>query len=611
MMNGRVGSWVGVLLGVGILTLSIPAHGAQLARCDVNSGIALAGIAAAGVDGEGRPVLLGIPSSVSSRVAIITIDPARLTQACDSGLSVQNVALGTFITRGFSVGDLNGDRLLDFALAGSDGVVGHDVVVYLGSGNGQFAIDSASPFRQARDGANAVVITDVDRDGVVDLVVGSGADSSVTILYSGTTRSEALAVQGISDGNLAVGFVDNDGLPDIISASSGSGRLSGLYQEPSRGFVTSSSSSAVATRAFTLADLDGDLISEILVLRDGTAQLDIYRGPVADLAVLGSPQTSLPTGAGPVAIALGDITADGRLDAVVANRDGASVSLFVGDGQGGMATNSALAGCRGGGTPPCPVYEQPIGVVAADAAGAPLDLDGDGVGDVAVASASGVITLLLSGPNSAEPTITPTRTPTVPGATPTPTPSATTTPNFSCCDPHSNPSCGINVCAACVCGNDDRCCGVEWDDICVAFARSTLCSEECGCPDPTVTPTPTTSSTPSETPTISPSPEPTALPTDTPSPTPTREGSAPPATRTPTETMTPTGTPPTATRTPTRTHTSTETPTISPTSTIQNCIGGGVCINGGSCQMVEGGDSGLLLLMGLLPALWLRRRRPD
>jgi len=582
---------------------------AQFIRCDVDAGIGLTGIAAAGVDDAGRPILLGIPSSASSRVAVITIDPARLVQACTSGISVQNLALGTFVPRGFALGDVNGDRFLDFVLAGRDGVAGHDVAVFLGSGNGQFAIDSAAPFRAARDDANAVVITDVDRDGTADIVVGSGADSSVVVLYSGTTRSDALTVQGISDGNLAVGFVDDDGLPDIVAGSSGSGRLSGLFQNPARSFRASLSSAALATRAFTLADLDGDLVSEILVLRDAAARLDVYRGPIAELSILGNPQSSLATGAGPVAIALGDISADGEIDAVVANREGASVSLFVGDGQGDLVVDAAAAGCRSGGASTCAVHEQPIGVVAADFGGAAIDLDGDGAGDIAVATSSGRISLLLSGPNSAVPTHTSTPSATVPGPTPTPTPSPTTTPNLNCCEPHANPSCGVSACSQCVCGNDDRCCNVEWDDICVSFARSALCSEQCACPAATVTPTVTETPPPSPTPTITPTPEPTAIPTETPLPTSTAVGSAPPATRTPTATNSPTGTPPTPTRTATRTHTPTETPTISPTSTIQNCIGGGVCINGGSCQIATADPSGITLLLGILPILFLRSRR--
>lgn len=601
-------------LAVALLSASVsPAGAVEFGRCDVPVGSSLIGIASAAVDDSGNPVLLVLQGGTSSRVIRVVIDRATLAQACDAAISTVNLVLGTFAPQALAVGDIDGDRRLDFVVAGSDGVFGHDALVYLGTGDAQFSQDPSGPYRQARDGANSVAITDVDRDGVADLVVGSGADSSVTILYSDTTRADPLAVQGVSAGSLGVGFLNNDGLPDIITGSSGSGKLSGLFQSTARSFLTSASPTSVATRSFTLADLDGDLVSDVLVARDDDAVLDLYRDPIPEnLESIGNPSLSLPTGSGPAAVAAGDITGDGQVDIVVANRDANSVSLFVGDGRGNLEINPAVAGCRTAAeNARCAVGLRPTALVAADVDGRPLDLDGDGIGDVVTANADdGRLSLLLSAASSAKPTFTLTSAPIPPTPSQTATPTATSTPDTRCCDAHANPSCEPSACSVCVCANDSRCCDVEWDNICVGFARSQLCASQCSCPaatktpEPSQTPSNTTAPPPTDTPTDTP------VPTDTPIPTNTQEGSPPPATRTPTNTMTPTGTLPTVTRTPSRTHTPTDTPTISPTSTVQTCIGGGVCITGSSgCNTGGGSDSVMLIVLGLVPALMLLARR--
>ncbi len=605
-------------LGLALLSASVsPAAAVQFGRCDVQVGTAPIGVASAGVDDSGRPVLLVLQGGSSSRVIRVVIDPTVLPQACDLGISSINLLLGNFQPQAFAVGDVNGDRLLDFVVAGSDGIAGHDVLVYLGTGDGQFSQDPSGVFRQARDGANSIAIADVDRDGVADLVVGSDADSSVTVLYSGTTRSEALSVQGVSAGSLGVGFLNSDGLPDIITGSSSTGRLSALFQSAARTFVTSASPTSVAPRGLTLGDLNDDLISDLLVTRDSAAALDLYLGPLpANLASIGSPSLSLstgPIGAGPAAVAAGDFTGDGQLDVVVANRDNNTVALFVGNGRGNLEVNSTLAGCRApAGSAVCDVGDTPTAVIAADANGGTLDLDGDGIGDIVVANANGGrLSLLLSGANSALATVTPTETPITPGPSATPTPTETSTPSTSCCDAHADPGCEPVACSKCVGDEQDtHCRDVEWDDICVGFARSHLCADVCNCPAVTETPTPEPTGTITGTPTITPTPANTASSTPTQDPTNTL-ANPPPATRTPTNTVTPTGTLPTATRTPTRTFTPTDTPTISPTSTVQSCIAGGsFCINGQSgCNSGGGSDSVMLIIIGLVPALLLLARR--
>ncbi|NUN12242.1 MAG: CHRD domain-containing protein [Myxococcales bacterium] len=49
-----------------------------------------------------------------------------------------------------------------------------------------------------------------------------------------------------------------------------------------------------------------------------------------------------------------------------------------------------------------------------------------------------------------------------------------------CCAPHIEPGCETPACQSCVCTNDDFCCDVGWDEVCVQFAAGD-CSAACGC----------------------------------------------------------------------------------------------------------------------------------
>lgn len=598
----------GALLGALLSVAAWPVAAAQFGRCDVNVGGTLLGIASAGVDDAGRPVLLVLGDG-TNRVIRVAIDPPRLQQACTSGVGTSEILLGTFTARSMAVGDVDSDRLLDFVLAGSDNISTHDLLVYGGSGDAQFSPHS-TPFRQARADTVAVAIADVDRDGSVDLVTGSEGDSSVTILYSGdsTTRSERMPVQAVSPGNVGVGFLNSGGLPDILAGSTVSGQLSGLFQTAARMFAPSTASSnTVVGGGVVVIDFNKNSISDVVLTQSD--RVNLYLGPLpADLTLLPAPSVSLASGAGANALAVGDFTGDQNLDVVVANRGGASVSLFVGNGRGGLAANADAASCRApSDSTTCTVGDVPVAVVAADANGGPLDLDGDGIGDIAVANEGGTLSFLLSSANSANPTPSTTATAVTPSPTVTPTRTVEARP---CCEGHSSPGCEATDCSTCVCANDSRCCEVTWDDICVGIAISNLCANLCTCSLNTPTPT----STPTAPATHTPIPPPTDSPTITPSPThtelpsPTRTGSLPPATRTPTNTPTATGPTPTLTRTPSRTPEPSNTPTKTTTPTVRTCSGG-LCVNGESCHLDPTAGSPSLMMFSLAAAFLLLLRR--
>jgi uncharacterized repeat protein (TIGR01451 family) len=94
----------------------------------------------------------------------------------------------------------------------------------------------------------------------------------------------------------------------------------------------------------------------------------IAAAPAASIGF--QPARDFAVGFAPAGIAVGDLNADGNPDAVVANRDSDDLTILLGDGAGGFASQ-ATAG-TGPGT-------QPVAVAIAD-------FNGDGLPDVAVAN---------------------------------------------------------------------------------------------------------------------------------------------------------------------------------------------------------------------------------
>lgn len=178
----------------------------------------LATIVSNGVDTHNISVLLGNGDGTFAEAVNYSIDWA-----------------GSLITS-----DLNGDGYLDLVASLSDGTDIHKISILIGNGNGTFAdaVDYALDLLPA-----GIMSGDFDRDGNIDLVVGTSDGSTifnVSILIGNGDGTFAEAVPYEIDagpGSLVVGDLDGDGDADIavcngsyvsILFGDGDGTLSGL-----------------------------------------------------------------------------------------------------------------------------------------------------------------------------------------------------------------------------------------------------------------------------------------------------------------------------------------------------------------------------------------------
>ena len=197
------------------------------------------------------------------------------------------------------------------------------VTVFQGAGDGNFVAGIEYP---TRDAPTALFAADVDGDGLPDLV--TGGDSGVSVLPGNgdATLGPPAAVTDTPGITALTGEdFDSDGDVDLADARTPNA-VDVLLNDGEGGFASSAQTVGGSPVAIATAYLDSDSSLDLVTANSGTNDVSVLPG--TDDGTFGQ-QVRSPTGKGPAALTGGDLNDDGASDLVVSDRLSRAVTVLL------------------------------------------------------------------------------------------------------------------------------------------------------------------------------------------------------------------------------------------------------------------------------------------
>ena len=275
-----------------------------------------------------------------------------------------------------AIGDFNGDGNLDIAVANSNT---NTISILLGKGDGTFAthVDYVTGTKPL-----GVVVADFNGDGKLDLAVTNSVSNTVSILLGngdGSFQGKTDYATGRGPQGIAVGNFTGSGNLSLVVTNATDGTVGILLGNGNGTFSPVTSSTTYNTgfnpTSVAVGDVNGDGIPDLVVANDNNNNVvSVLLGNGTAGVGNGTFQGQIQygTGGNPVSVALAYLNGTSKpLDIVVANQQGNSVSILIGNGTGGFAAHVDY-----------PTAAFPTAVTVAD-------FNGDGNTDIAVSAGNG------------------------------------------------------------------------------------------------------------------------------------------------------------------------------------------------------------------------------
>lgn len=232
-----------------------------------------------------------------------------------------------------AVGDFNQDGLQDIAVSYLED---NTVQVLTNNGNGFNTPKVYSVGHQPYFIASG----DFNGDGYADLVTANTTDGTVSVLLNkgatapGTFLPAVPYSVGKQPYQVAIGDLNDDGIPDLAVTNYGANTVSILYGKKGGTFTPGPTLSTGSTPyGVVIGDFQHDGYPDIAVTCFQSNQLDVFVNNKGTFA----PAAIYDTNANPAGLVVGDFNRDGNLDLVVGNTTSNNVSFFAGNGKGSFA----------------------------------------------------------------------------------------------------------------------------------------------------------------------------------------------------------------------------------------------------------------------------------
>jgi FG-GAP-like repeat/FG-GAP repeat len=241
-----------------------------------------------------------------------------------------------------TVADLNGDGKADLAVTNFNG---RSISVLPGQGDGTFGTGTEYPILET---PIDVLAADFNGDGRGDLAATAGL--SVTVLLADAAGGFGTPIQTTTSGigyQLASGDVDRDGDVDIVVGSGfvvgASGQIEVLLNDAHGNFpsVTSYPTDGVDTAGLALGDLNRDGNLDAVAGNFSSQDISVLMNQGG--GVFGSPTRYALAVGQTREVAVADLNLDKRLDVVVTSDQCQCVFPFLGNGDGTLVEASSLS----------------------------------------------------------------------------------------------------------------------------------------------------------------------------------------------------------------------------------------------------------------------------
>ena len=252
------------------------------------------------------------------------------------------------------VADVNGDGKPDLILANYDNPP--SISVLLGNGSGGFTAAPGSPISTGNSTyPHGLAVGDVNGDGKPDIVTANYYGNVSVLLGNGSGGFTPAPGSPVSTGapnyprafSVALGDINGDGKLDAVVANYNSSTVSVLLGN-GNGTFTPASGSPISLggsqpRSVALADLNGDGKLDIVTADEGSNNISVLLGN--GNGTFAAPVLVPTGGSGPRSVVVADVNGDGKPDLVVGNYNSGNVSVQLGNGSGGFtaAANSPFA----------------------------------------------------------------------------------------------------------------------------------------------------------------------------------------------------------------------------------------------------------------------------
>lgn len=264
-------------------------------------------------------------------------DLAVVNQSSPYGISILlNEGDGTFAPRVdytsatqpevIAMSDVNDDTWLDLIV----GNLGDDVIsVFINDGDGTFApkVDYSTPTNTF---PKEVAVGDLNNDSMPDIVTTySGSPYAVAVFINngdGTFATKVEYTPGSQPGDVAIGDVNNDGYNDIAFGRASSN--TSVYINNGDGTFTTllTFSAGGVVMGIDIGDFNGDGYADLTTANRSTNTLSVYLNKGNNSFAT---KVDYSLGTFPEDVTVGDVTGDGKPDIVAVNRDSTSVSVFI------------------------------------------------------------------------------------------------------------------------------------------------------------------------------------------------------------------------------------------------------------------------------------------